>query len=247
MRIDDFIMLGRTEPTESKKYGACVCSAGYSHELRQFVRIYPLPFPSGIRKWSRCTIPVRRPRDDSRDESWHINVDSDTAVGAERAVTIVGTADKESEFDWLKAVAATSIADLNKRRASLAILAPTALRWSFDRRRDVDPADQLTLFDRIAYEGALHRSDLVPKVSFDDAAGRHTLSLKDWGCAEWLRKQRDNCHQLWSNLKFDDPGYEHLLFVGNQNNHRNSWLVISTISRKKTAQMSLLDASEVAA
>lgn len=243
MLIEDFIMLGRTEPTESKKYGACVCSAGYSRELRQFIRIYPLPFPSGVRKWSRCSIPVRRPRDDSRHESWRINVDSDSAIGAERAVTVLGTAEKGAEFDWLKSMASTSIAELNKRRASLAIIAPESVRFAFERRSDVDPADQLTLFDRVEYEGDLHRSDLVPKVRFSDDAGSHKLSLKDWGCAEWLRKRRHESDLLWSNLKFDDPSYEHLLFVGNQNNHRTSWLIISTVSRRKTSQLSLLEAA----
>lgn len=240
MILDDFIMLGRTEPTESKKYGACVCSAGYSRELRQFIRIYPLPIQSGIKKWTRCRVPVRRPRDDSRHESWRIDVIDDSAGRAAAAVDVLGDADKAVEFDWLKKLAAPSIADLNKRRASLAIIDPQHMRWAFERRSDVDPADQLTLFDRVEHEGAVHRSDLVPKVSFQDEQGAHTLSLKEWGCSEWLRKQRDACHQLWTNLKFDDPAYEHLLFIGNQNTYRTSWLIISTVSRKKTAQMSLL-------
>jgi hypothetical protein len=243
MIIEDFTMLGRTEPTESKKYGPCVCSAGYSREMRQFIRIYPLPISNQIPKWQRCVIPVRRPRDDSRDESWRINVPDDSADRAASAVTKIDSAKKDAEFDWLRSMAATSISDLNKRRASLAIIDPKSMRWGFDRRSDVDPADQLTLFDRMEYDGAVHRSDLVPKVTFEDAAGFHTLSLKEWGCAEWLRKRRLDCHQLWSNLRFDDAMYEHLLFVGNQNNHRNSWLIISTVSRRKTSQLSLLEAA----
>jgi hypothetical protein len=70
MIIEDFIMLGRTEPTQSKKHGIVVCSAGYSRELQQFVRIYPLPMRANpIRAWSQCTIPLRRPTDDNRKES----------------------------------------------------------------------------------------------------------------------------------------------------------------------------------
>ena len=243
MRLDDFTMLGRTEPTESRTYGACVCSAGYSRELRQFIRIYPLPFPSSIPKWSRCTLPVRRPRGDSRVESWRIDTDGDTAFQAERAVNVFGKADKDAEFEWLKSMASPSIADLNARRASLGIIAPSSMTWAFERRDNVDPADQLTLFDRVEHAGTTHQSDLVPKVRFRDEHGPHRLSLKEWGCHEWLRKQRFNAEQLWSNLRFDDPSYEHLLFVGNQNNHRTSWLIISTVSRRKTSQLSLLEAA----
>jgi hypothetical protein len=233
MRLDDFIMLGRTEPAESKKYGVAVCSAGYSRELRQFVRIYPLPFPNNIRKWSRCTIPLRRPRDDNRLESWRIDVPSDSAEEAMRAVEVHGRMEKDAEFDWLKQNAAKSIAELNARRASLGIIDPKSLSWRFDRREDVDPAEQGVLFDRIVHDGPTFRSDLIARLQFLDADGWHTLTLKEWGCTEWLRKSREQAHCLWDNLKFTDNDYEHLLFVGNQNNQRTSWLVISTISRVK--------------
>ena len=54
MRIDDLIVFGRTAPEESKKYGQSVCMAGYSQELRQLMRLYPMSIRSNIK--ARCVI-----------------------------------------------------------------------------------------------------------------------------------------------------------------------------------------------
>ncbi len=43
MIIDDFVMLGRTEPQQTRNSGVTVCSAGYSPSLGQFIRVYPKP------------------------------------------------------------------------------------------------------------------------------------------------------------------------------------------------------------
>lgn len=239
MKLDDFVMLGRTEPAESKKHGACVCSAGYSRELGQLVRIYPLPVQSSITAWMKCSVPLRRPRDDNRVESWRIDAETDDTFRAEQAVTMLGKADKSIEFDFLSSIAADSIDDLNKRRSSLGIVRPSSMRWHFDRRENVDPDEQMTLFDRLETGGTLHKSDLIPRIEFYDEKGGHNLSLKEWGCARWLAKERNRPHVLWDNLRLTDPDYEHLLLVGNQKNRRNSWLIIKTIFRRKVTQQDL--------
>ena len=241
MILTDFVMLGRTEPVESKKHGVCVCSAGYSRELRQLVRIYPLPMMNGISMWSRCVVPVRRPRDDNRTESWRIDTPDDGCHAAEKAVQISGKADRLVEFDFLAGLEAQSIEQLNETRQSLAIMRPQHLKGLFDRRDDIDPYEQQTLFERREHDGWLHKSDLVPRLQFVDANGRpHRLSLKDWGCSEWLRKHRGDADVLWQNLRIGDPSYEHLLFIGNQNHQRTSWLVISVIYRRVSKQLQLI-------
>ena len=227
-------MLGRTEPAESKKHGVSICSAGYSRELGQFMRLYPLPYPNQIQKWSRCQIPLRRPRDDNRLESWRIDVTSESAGDAIRAVKIIGLVRKDTEFEWLKSHAAPSINALNQQRRSLGIIIPQGLSWSFERRKDIDPEEQMVLFDRRIPNSPVHQSDLIPRVHFLDEAGKHSLTLKEWGCGEWLRKHRGDADLLWRNLMFHDQNREHLLFIGNQNGQRTSWLIIATISRVKS-------------
>jgi hypothetical protein len=238
MIVEDFVMLRRTEPTESKKNGVAVCSAGYSRELRQLIRIYPLPWKNNIGSWTKCRIPLRRPRQDSRYESWRID-GGETAQEAVRSVQVLGVANRDEEYDVLEKMSATSIAELNGQRRSLGIIKPMAMRGSFKRREDVDPDEQLVLFDRLVADGPTHRSDLIPQLEFCDEDGPHRLSLREWGCSEYLRKHRAKADSLWSALNLQRSDYEHLLLVGNQANARTSWLVIGLISRKKRAQQSL--------
>lgn len=241
MIVEDFVMLGRTEPTESKKNGIAICSAGYSRELNRLIRIYPLPWPNSIGSWLKCRIPLRRPRQDSREESWRINC-GDTAMEAAAGIEVVGNVKKDEEYDFLAKITAPSIASLNNERKSLGIIKPSVMRGIFKRREDVDPEEQLTLFERVVAEGPTHKSDLIPQLEFDDEHGAHRLSLREWGCSEFLRKNRPNADGLWAALNLTKPNYEHLLLVGNQANARNAWLVIRVISRRKSTQESLFAA-----
>lgn len=238
MIVEDFVMLRRTEPTESKKNGVAVCSAGYSRELRQLIRIYPLPWQNKIGSWTKCRIPLRRPLQDSRDESWRID-GGETTDEAVKSVQVIGTANKDEEFGALLRMRSPSIAWLNKHRKSLGIIKPLSIRGVFKRREDVDPEEQLTLFERMVADGPTHKSDLIPQLEFSDEDGPHRLSLREWGCSEYLRKHRTNADGLWGALNLYRSDYEHLLLVGNQANARNAWLVIGLISRRKSVQQSL--------
>ncbi len=47
LHVEDFVVLGRTVPEDSKRYGKKICMAGYSPDLNQFLRVYPLMLPIG--------------------------------------------------------------------------------------------------------------------------------------------------------------------------------------------------------
>lgn len=225
MIIDDFIMLGRTVPEASKKHGMVVCSAGYSRELRQFLRVYPLSPLARVPRWSQCRLSLRRNSEDSRQESWRLQEDQPVAV--------TGKAIKSDEFYALAKMASPSIAVLNAQRASLGIIQPTAIQGRFD---GMQPQEE-----RIP---DLFGSDLGikkrPRLLFADADGDHDIQLRDWGSYEFLRKQPESKHyHIWSALNLDNDQYEHLLFVGNHNQHRNNWLVIGVISEKTKQQREL--------
>jgi hypothetical protein len=225
MIVDDFIMLGRTVPEHSKKHGLVVCSAGYSRELRQFMRVYPITMFDRIPRWSQCRLALRRPNDDSRLESWRINED----IG----ISVTGENDRANEFAYLSKRAASSIKELNEKRQSLGIIKPQSLQYRFGEYRD-NETFMLDLF------GNEQPKPLKPRVVFDDDDGKHDLQLRDWGSHEFLRKNQAS-PKLWDALKFTDKRYNHLLFVGNHNQHRSSWLVISVISQIASKQMDLLE------
>jgi hypothetical protein len=225
MIIEDFVMLGRTVPEQSKKHGLVVCSAGYSKELRQFMRIYPISMFDNIPRWSLCRIALRRNTSDSRIESWRL-------LEPEH-IDIVGQTTKADEFDYLSRCATDSIATLNNERKSLGIIAPSVSGRRFDK---MEPNEEFML-DLFPDETADRR---LPRVIFNDSVGRHDLQVRDWGAHEFLRKNpKEDHYKLWSALKFDAPEYDRLFFVGNHNQHRTSWLVISVISEKTKPQMIL--------
>lgn len=231
MIIEDFIMLGRTVPEDSKKHGRVVCSAGYSRELRQFMRIYPLSPFAKIPRWSTCRLGVQRNNQDTRIESWRL-IEAMTPH-------IVGKAKKATEFDLLKSFASSSIAELNESRASLGIICPKDINWRFDGMKKNEEY-LLSLFD-----DDCNTRNKRPRIQFKDDDGYHDHQLRDWGCHEFLRKQPTEKHyELWDALRLTDRSYEHLLFVGNHNQHRNSWLVIGIVSERTRLQTSLF--SEVA-
>lgn len=225
MIVEDFVMLGRTVPEMSKKHGLVVCSAGYSKELRQFMRVYPITVFDKVPRWSTCRIKLRRNKHDSRFESWRLQEINE--------IDITGKVKREEEFDFLKGQVKGSIAELNKERASLGMLAPVIKNWRFDDMR-VNEEFLLSLFPDE------HKKTKKPRLMFTDSHGEHDLQIRDWGTHLFLKNQPIEKHSnLWAALKFTDPTYKHLLFVGNHNNHRTSWLVISVISNRTEQQLSL--------
>lgn len=219
-------MLGRTVPEDSKKYGKVVCSAGYSSELKQFMRIYPIQPFNAIPKWSMCCIALRRNNLDSRLESWRLKDES---------VKLSGKANKDDEFQILKKLSSPSIKVLNSEKASLGIIMPEKISFNFDGMKIGEEYLQ-SLFPNETNEIK------KPRIQFNDIDGLHNLQLRDWGSYEFLRKNPDESYKLWDALKLTDSNYEHLLFVGNHAQHRNVWLVIGIISSKKK-QLNFLDAA----
>jgi hypothetical protein len=226
MRIDDFVMLGRTVPESSKRHGLVVCSAGYSRELNQFIRIYPVAKNNQINRWSTCEIEVDRNNQDSRIESWKVKDGC--------APRITGRTNKDFEFDFLDKIASPSIQALNEERKSLGIIRPRSCYGHFAGMKK----NQERLFPLFDFQDNSNSGAKIPRLNFFDAHGEHDLQLRDWGSREFLRKHQEEKHyQLWDALFLNNPDYKHLFFVGNHNNHRNIWLVISVIFKKKDTQV----------
>lgn len=218
MIIEDFVMLGRTVPEYSKKHGMVACSAGYSREYGGFLRIYPLSVDCSIPRWTVCRVSVESPKDDNRVESFRIK----DGFAPEKIAKVK----KDQEFDFLQSLQSRSIASLNQDRHSLAIIKPKNLCYRYDKMKEGEEYQLCLPF----YEQE-KKETLKPRLQFSDEDGLHDLQLRDWGCFQFLKKKYDK-RKLWSALFLTNPEYEHILFCGNHNSHRNSWLVISLISRK---------------
>lgn len=235
MRLDDYCCLGRTVPENSKKYGKTVCSAGYSEEMRQLIRVYPLPVVNPIRQRTVSVLELERCATDSRVESWKLARSRDDAgivsVGPKRSA--------EQIRAWLGRGVSPSIAWLNDRRLSLGVIRPAKITPYFLDRATGDVGDphQKLLFQDLDDSFGANAIRFAPYLGFRDEDGKHNLQLREWGCYEWLRKEPGKESQLWENLKLTVPNRDVLLVVGNMCHQRTSWLIISVLSQERVTSL----------
>jgi hypothetical protein len=230
MIVEDFICLGRTVPEESKKYGHKVCMAGYSSELKQFLRVYPLPVSNTLKCNYRYCLGLSRNSMDSRRESWKLT----------DRVALYDSMEKESSSsirDILSSSVSSSIAELNDARASLGVIKPDAITGEFELRKNCGTT-QYELFETCDDLFGAKAVNAAPYLRFSAAGKSHRLQIREWGCYEWIRKNPGDCSTLWKNLKLDRDVY---LLVGNMSNQRTTWLVIKSFSFERSSQRMLIE------
>jgi len=239
--IEDFTMLGTTVPEPTKSDGRVfVCSAGISRELG-LIRIYPLARRNIPRRWNTYRVPLERNPKDSRPESWKIR--GDRSDGAHELINAsfeeVGKFSRAERKSVLSRYVVESIKEANERKLSLAILQPKIGDLDFEYNPESPDSPELRLFDvdRPKPVGA-RRFPYIPRLHFKDEAGPHHLMIRDWGCFEWMRKHPDRYKELPQCLNLNDDSS---LLIGNFNQHRTSWLIISVLSGVRESEPTLFD------
>jgi hypothetical protein len=235
MILEDFVMLGTTVPEPNKDHRIFVCSAGVSAELGSLVRIYPLARRNIPNRWHVYRVPVERNPRDHRVESWMIK--APRALGEHEDVNShfheIGKWKSGEMQQLLAKFTVESIAEANDRRISLAIIHPEAAELHFEQNPDSPDSPQLPLFDddedlKPIPQGA-KRFLFIPRLRFQDATGEHDLMLRDWGCYNFMRKEGYDYALKNMHAALSLSGSSSLL-VGNFNQHRNSWLIISVLN-----------------
>ena len=230
MIIEDFVMLGTTVPEPNSDGRVFVCSAGYSAEMRRLVRIYPLARYGIPRRWRMYRVPVELNPKDSRPESYKVSGDRSPS-GHERINERFeerGELRPSVRATALKRFTVGSIKEANERRLSLAVIAPQQVELHFEFNPSSPDSPQLALFDTgSAPVAGAARFPYIPRLRFRDDLGWHDLMLRDWGCYELMRKHPERRSEMASFLHL---GPASSLLVGNFNQHRTSWLVISVLN-----------------
>jgi len=250
MIIDDFVMLGKTVPEANSDGREFVCTAGFSMELRQPVRIYPMARAHCPKRWSKSRIPLERNPKDSRFESWKIKGNRSPAAHWRINDVIQPVADKlnaEEQRQIVEALTVASIKEANQRRLSLCVIQPRNIpALEFERGENAEMAPTPDLFGGMPAMPVKQRFDLHPRLIFRDDDSKHDFMLRDWGCYELMRKQpaRIDAPYLEDalNLSTAPP-----LLCGNLNRFRNSWLVISVFSGSIHARPWVFDQQEMLA
>jgi hypothetical protein len=242
MILDDFVMLGTTVPEPNSDGRVFVCSAGVSPEYGKLVRIYPLARRGIPKRWGVYRVPLERNSQDSRDESF--KVAGDRTPGAherinERFETVRKEFAPAKRADLLAPYVVGSIKEANARskgartpreRFSLAIIHPEAIDLTFDINPASPDASQLVLFDTGDTEtSGAKRFPAMPRLHFKDELGWNHQMLRDWGAFELQRKHgEDYFRRNLADALHLRP--DSSLLVGNFNQHRGSWLVISVLN-----------------
>lgn len=241
MILEDFVMLGTTVPEPTRDGRIFVCSAGVSAELGKLVRVYPLARREVPRRWHIYRVPVVRNPEDSRDASF--KVAGDRRPGAHERINLefgeIGRVPDAQRADLLRRHAIGSIKEANAKRMSLAIVHPDAMEVTYEHNPESLDSPQVALFDLNEVGGeapkaGARRFAYIPRIRFKDELGWNHLQLRDWGTFELQRKKGEQY--------FRDhlPGALHLrddssLLVGNMNNQRTAWLVISVLNGIRAA------------
>jgi hypothetical protein len=251
MILEDFVMLGTTVPEPQLKTGRVfVCAAGYSHEMRRLVRIYPLARKDCPPRWSINRVGLERNAQDSRAESWKIR--GDRTPSAHFRINSqfhpMGSVAGHERATIIQSMLSPSIAQANRDRQSLAVIEPVLPpHLMFEENPESPDHPQLLLFDddRVEHppEGSA-RFAFQPYLEFSDADGPHRLQAREWGAYEYMRKHGDpRRHDLADIWRLNDRP---CLFVGNMSNHRTAWLVISVLMPLRQLQLGLEPAPRAA-
>lgn len=242
MILDDFVMLGTTVPEPNSDGRVFVCSAGVSTELGRLVRIYPLARRNIPHRWSIYRVPVERNPKDNRSESFRVR--GDRTLGAHEQINAqfarIGEVPHSERARLLERFAVGSIAEANAKRMSLAIIHPDQIDVTFEHNPDSTDSPELRLFDiPTEPQAGARRFPFIPRLRFIDETGAHHLMLRDWGSYELQRRNGESYFRqhLARALHLHESSS---LLVGNFNQHRTSWLVISVLNGLRT-QPTLFD------
>lgn len=232
MQIDDFIMLGRTEPQQTKNHGVTVCSAGYSQTLNQLIRIYPIPMSVNIPRFSLCCVNLERGQD-SRQESFKLC--SGDSIKVERKLSKIEMQGLKKKLYQMRS---PSINSLNKDRKSLGIISPLTISGDWKSKKQLKNLGVQLEIDIANNGNPLFNMPDVPLLKIVNEDGSlNNLQLRDWGCSEFIRKfvvsQKYKKDDLWDALHFDQS---QIVLVGNMRFFPSRWLAIATIVYPFAAQ-----------
>ena len=217
MIVEDAVLIARTVPEDSKKYGTRICSVWFSEERRELFRVYPLPVSIGMKAWGVARLNLMRNSTDSRKESWRLVREEGDAIQP------VCAADKSETMRLMRKYCCDSVRSANAARLSLAVVKACDARVYFDRNGSGRVADdQYQLFGEQEKQFAT-ASDyaFTPRIEFTHEGERFDYQLREWGCYEYLRRHgipKGEWPQ-WLSVECE-------LLIGNLCAFRNRWLVI---------------------
>jgi hypothetical protein len=230
--LSDLIVLGRACPEPIKDGRITVCLGGYSRTLG-FVRIYPTRTDTCWHRWDIVRVEVEKDKRDMREESWKIAGSRTEWENLSSKIKVVGHLPRSERRNLIANLVDDCVKDINEARRSLGIVKPNILDRYFADNPLYGQIFQQALPGLGESTKVKRDFPVEPRVKYRcsncKSKGPHKQKVLEWGFYEWIRKNPDNIGQVWKNARFDSPEHDIYFFVGNQFNHRTSFLVISTL------------------
>jgi hypothetical protein len=244
-----FLVLVKTYPTPSTKYGETVCCAGLDARTGQWVRIYPVNFRSLVEykrfaKWQFIEAQWGPPHDDSRPESVRIHQET-IAPGPFLPAGPRWSVRRQ----WLDPIVQPSIEALwdshRLHKTSLGVIKPAVIEKFIIRSAegwDAESKQELSQLSLSWMDSAAPRGDLeiIPydflyrfRCHGEDCRG-HEMEVFDWEIAEAYRSWRSKYGQTgWRPAMekkfFEELPSRDLHFVLGTHHRWRSWMIVGLL------------------
>ena len=210
--VFDVLVLVKTSPLPSRKYGEVVCAAGVL-PTGEWVRLFPVPFrrlgkSHQFKKyqWIKCY--AYKPENDDRPESYHIDMMHDIEVGEYLRPVKHWEMRRQSVLDKVKPKIYTNLEELKRdglgNKVTLAVFKPTRVRFhSVVAIKPDDPkrihAAMSAVLSPDLFEDNSWREKfrLCEKTPFDfkyevvdDAGKKANFTILDWEISTLFYKQK---------------------------------------------------------
>lgn len=218
MILEDFVMLGKTAPETDRQGRTTVCSAGWSPELRQLIRIYPLAVENAPPDFSVSQVKLERNHKDTRHESWKIAGDRSAEVHGNinsRFDVRYILNDFESLISQIPTVG--SVREANLKRLSLAVVTPDKKPKFF--------LEKNARYKDFTSKGGSKSYKYIPRLSFSLDGSSHKLKYLNQEVYKHITERSKGDFWRLAGRFNKNPK----LLVGNMFAYRNNWLVISAL------------------
>jgi hypothetical protein len=264
------LVLVKAAPVLTSQLEETMCVAGMTvDDAPRWVRLHPVPFrdldvESQFHKYQELSVDVIRSRTDRRPESW-------TPIeGSEQLGRTVGTkngwAERRRRIGLLGEPTMCSLVRANQTGSRLGTPSLGVVRLAAPPKLVITPRDEIQLrswtmrAEAIAARQSLFDDPSKPKIPFevvpwrfryhyrclDDSCNGHEQTIVDWEALALYRHVSN--HPDWQDRmraklvgEMFGPGRDSVLFVGNQEQHPQSFLVLGIFwPPTDNGQMSLL-------
>ncbi len=240
--LKDLVVIGQGAPNQLRDGRQSVCVCAYSLELKQLVRIYPVPI-GWLRKWDMFDAEVENNPTDHRENTWKIKNSKADWKKLDKWISKKEKYPEDKHEELIKSIGFSVLSELIKNKKSFGIIKPIIKDFKIEQKRE-STVKQMTLFDEKDLDehfAIINQKDykFKPYIIYECDGDckcknkEHKQSITEWGCYEFMRKNPKKEISLKDNLRLFDKDYNKYLLVGNIHKAPQTYIIIDVLRFKK--------------